>query len=176
MSKTQLKKELARLSADQIAELVLDLYDARPEAKEYLDFYIRPDIDAKLDKTRRLINKEVTRASRGRSKMRSTKLRRLIKDISSLNPGQEPVCEILTFTIEAACEAGSRYWVKETTQRSIAKLMQEAVREADRAGLLDVYLPRIREAVESMSPSPHHSGYFKSQLREALADAIDQLP
>ena len=34
MSKTQLKKELTKMNAEQIAELVLDLYSARPEAKE----------------------------------------------------------------------------------------------------------------------------------------------
>lgn len=163
------------MTAKQIAELVLDLYEARPEAKEYLDFYIRPDIDAKLDKTRRLINKEITRVSRGRSKMRSTKLRRYIKDIASLNPGPDAVCEIMTFTIEAGCTAGSRYWVKETTQRSIVKLMQDTIAEADRAGLLDIYLPRIRKSVEQMDPSPHHSGYFKTQLREGLENALQSL-
>lgn len=163
------------MTAEQIAELVVELYDARPEAKEYLDFYIRPDIDAKLDKARRLINKEITRVSRGRSKMRSTRLKRLIKDITSLNPGPEPICEIMTFTVEAACEAGSRYWVKETTQRSIVKLMQDTIVEADRAGLLNIYLPRIRTSIEQMGPSPHHSGYFKSQLTEGLNHALDML-
>lgn len=175
MSKTQLKKELAQMTAEQIAELVLVLYEARPEAKEYLDFYIRPDIDAKLDKVRKLINKEIVRTSRGRSKMRSTKLRRFIKDISSLNPGPEAVCEIMTFTIEAACTAGSRYWVKETTQRSLVKLMQDTIVEADRAGLLDIYLSRIRTSIEQMGPSPHHSGYFKTQLREGLEDVLQSL-
>lgn len=163
------------MTAEQIAELVVELYDARPEAKEYLDFYIRPDIDAKLDKARRLINKEITRVSRGRSKVRSTRLKRLIKDITSLNPGPEPICEIMTFTVEAACEAGSRYWVKETTQRSIVKLMQDTILEADRAGLLNIYLPRIRTSIEQMGPSPHHSGYFKSQLTEGLKEVLQLL-
>ncbi len=61
MSKTQLKKELTKMNAEQIAELVLDLYSARPEAKEYLEFYISPNIDKKLEKAKAAIDKELLR-------------------------------------------------------------------------------------------------------------------
>ncbi|MDE6051616.1 MAG: hypothetical protein K2G08_08020, partial [Paramuribaculum sp.] len=71
MSKTQLKKVLATMTAPQIADLVVELYEARPEAKEYLDFFVKPDIDAKLEKARSAIRKEASRTSRGYSKMRS---------------------------------------------------------------------------------------------------------
>ena len=37
MSKTQLKKFLNTLNHDQITEMVLELYAARKEAKDYLD-------------------------------------------------------------------------------------------------------------------------------------------
>ena len=45
MSKTALKKVLAGMTAQQLTELITDLYEARSEAKEYLDFYINPDIE-----------------------------------------------------------------------------------------------------------------------------------
>ncbi len=38
MSKTQLKKFLNTLNHDQITEMVLELYAARKEAKDYLDY------------------------------------------------------------------------------------------------------------------------------------------
>ena len=83
------------MSAEQISEMVLDLYAARSEAREYLDFFVSPDIEKKLDKSRSLIKKEMSRNSKGRNKSRSTRIRRFIKDISSLNPGAEPVAEII---------------------------------------------------------------------------------
>ncbi|MDE5686815.1 MAG: hypothetical protein K2I26_09685, partial [Paramuribaculum sp.] len=79
MSKTQLKRMMAEMTAEQISEMVLELYAARPEAKEYLDFFVSPDIDRRLDKARSAIRKEVGRHSRGRNKSRSTKVRRYIK-------------------------------------------------------------------------------------------------
>ena len=45
MSKAQLKKHLAALTKEQIIEVILELYDARKEAKEYQEFYLNPKED-----------------------------------------------------------------------------------------------------------------------------------
>lgn len=163
------------MTAGQIGELVLELYDARPEAKEYLDFFIKPDIDAKLEKAKTAIKKEMSRNSKGRNRARSTRIRRYIKDISSLNPGDEAVCEIMTFAIETACAVGSDQWIKEVTQRGFAKLLHETLIAADKAGMLDIYLPRIEKAVGAMRSSWFRSNEFKSLLKETLRESLDQL-
>lgn len=49
MSRAQVKKILSTLSKDQLEELVLDLYDARKGAKEYLEFFADPNSDALLE-------------------------------------------------------------------------------------------------------------------------------
>ena len=49
MSKVQLKKHLSALNKEQIIEVMLELYDARKEAKEYLEFYLNPNEDEKLE-------------------------------------------------------------------------------------------------------------------------------
>ncbi|MCM1292130.1 MAG: DUF6155 family protein [Bacteroides sp.] len=172
MSKTQLKKELAKMTAGQIGELVLELYQARPQAREYLDFFLNPDIDAKLEKAKTLISREALRASRGRSKMRISRLKQAIKDIASLNPGDEPVCEIMTYTIEIACVAGSDQWIKDTTQTSIAKLMADTLSMADKAGLLNLYLPRIEKAIGGMRSPFYRPNAFKRLLKETLEDFL----
>ncbi len=46
MSKAKLKKYLQTLSKEQVIEVMLELYDARKEAKEYLEFYLTPDLTA----------------------------------------------------------------------------------------------------------------------------------
>ena len=175
MSKTQLKKELAAMTAEQIAELVLELYAARPEAKEYLDFFIKPDIGSKLAKTKTLVSKEMRRTSRGRNRTRSTRIRRYIADIASLNPGAEAVCEIMTYATEEACATGSGQWLKETTQRGFARLLYDTVVKADNAGMLGVYLPRLQKAIAGMSTSALHARDFRHLMETTLDDAVESL-
>lgn len=55
MSKAQLKKHLSALNKEQIIEVMLELYDARKEAKEYLEFYLNPNEDEKLEEYKRII-------------------------------------------------------------------------------------------------------------------------
>ena len=43
MPKVTLKKYLGTLEKSEIIDVVLDLYDARKEAKEYLDYFLNPD-------------------------------------------------------------------------------------------------------------------------------------
>ena len=52
MSKAKLKKHLLALSKEEIINVVLDLYDARTEAKAYFEFYLKPDSSAELEKLR----------------------------------------------------------------------------------------------------------------------------
>lgn len=48
MSKAKLKKHLQSLPKERVIEIMLELYDARKEAKEYLEFYLAPDSNAVL--------------------------------------------------------------------------------------------------------------------------------
>ena len=43
MSKAEVKKYIKSLDKSSLEELVLDLYSARKEAKDYLEYVIKPD-------------------------------------------------------------------------------------------------------------------------------------
>ncbi len=163
------------MSAEQISEMVLDLYAARSEAREYLDFFVSPDIEKKLDKSRSLIKKEMSRNSKGRNKSRSTRIRRFIKDISSLNPGTEPVAEIMTFAVEAFCEVGSDQIIKTSVQNGYARLLHDTIIYINDAGLVGDYLPRIEKAVDSMSSSWWRGNEFKKLLKQELKETMESL-
>lgn len=163
------------MSAEQISEMVLDLYGARSEAREYLDFFVSPDIEKKLDKSRSLIKKEMSRNSKGRNKSRSTRIRRFIKDISSLNPGTEPVAEIMTFAVEAFCEVGSDQIIKTSVQNGYARLLHDTIIYINDAGLVGDYLPRIEKAVDSMSSSWWRGNEFKKLLKQELKETMESL-
>ena len=50
MSKATVKKLLRSMSKEDIIEMVIEMYDARKEAKEYLEYYANPDENGKLEK------------------------------------------------------------------------------------------------------------------------------
>ncbi len=163
------------MSAEQISEMVLDLYAARSEAREYLDFFVSPDIEKKLDKSRSLIKKEMSRNSKGRNKSRSTRIRRFIKDISSLNSGTEPVAEIMTFAVETFCEVGSDQIIKTSVQNGYARLLHDTIIYINDAGLVGDYLPRIEKAVDSMPSSWWRGNEFKKLLKQELKETMESL-
>ena len=43
---------------EEIIGMVLEMYDARKEAKEYLEFYANPDEDGKLEEYKKIITEE----------------------------------------------------------------------------------------------------------------------
>ena len=52
------------MDADQLRELILDVYSARKEAKEYFEFFLDPDVDKLRDKLWTVIEKELNRTKR----------------------------------------------------------------------------------------------------------------
>ncbi len=48
MSKATVRKKLNSMPKEEIIGMVLEMYDARKEAKEYLESYVNPDEDGKL--------------------------------------------------------------------------------------------------------------------------------
>ena len=170
MSKTQLKKVLVNLDRDQLQALVLEVYEARKEAKEFLDFFVDPDVDKMMGKYKGVIDKELGRVSRGRARPRMTRLRKAVKDFASFNPGGEFTGEIMTYLVERFCATGSDCWIKDTTQRSMAKFLSETLVFIDKNELIADFLPRITRAVESMKSGFFHNNTFKRLLKETIED------
>lgn len=47
------KKYLATITKEQVIEVILELYDARKEAKYYLEFYLSPYCEAEPEKRKK---------------------------------------------------------------------------------------------------------------------------
>lgn len=54
MSKATVKKLLTSMPKEDLIRMVLEMYDARKEAKEYLEFYVHPDEDRKLEEYKKM--------------------------------------------------------------------------------------------------------------------------
>lgn len=61
MSKAKLRRFLLAHTKEQVIDIMLELYDAKKEAKEYLEFYLSPNYDAELEKCKKLIRNEFSR-------------------------------------------------------------------------------------------------------------------
>ncbi|MDE6073056.1 MAG: hypothetical protein K2F80_00480, partial [Muribaculaceae bacterium] len=95
MSKNTLKKELDLMDRGQLVDIILDLYSNRPEAKEYFEFFLNPDIEKLREKVITKAQKELMRTKRGSySRMRISKIKALDKYFASFNPGPEEVLDM----------------------------------------------------------------------------------
>lgn len=150
MSKIQLKKELQALDKDGIIQVILDLYSARKEAKDYLDFFIDPDIDTRMDKARQAIIKEMTRGRRD-AKARISHIRKIIKDIASLQPDAEFVAELMVFAVESAYTSSRTLRFRPTLVGGTERLVNDTVKFLDTHELLARFIPRLETATEHLS-------------------------
>ncbi len=101
MSKTALRKELEQMTAAQLRDIILDAYGARPEIKEYFEFFLNPDADKLIERQSALAARELTRIKWGRSRARATVLKRLVRNVVSLNPGPEAEMRMMMEVLSA---------------------------------------------------------------------------
>lgn len=99
MSKTQLKRELAGLSKEQLIEVILDAYAARKEIKEYFEFFLNPDVPKLKEKYFTEIKKELNRTKRGKITTRVSRLNTLLKEFEAFSPGFEAILTMYTLTL-----------------------------------------------------------------------------
>ncbi|MCM1021843.1 MAG: DUF6155 family protein [Muribaculum sp.] len=99
MSKTELRRFIATLTKEQLAEVLMDVYTSRKEARAYLDYYINPNEKEALEKYRNVLIKEFL-PEKGRAKRRVSVCRRAIKEFMTLQPSGSSTTNILLTYVE----------------------------------------------------------------------------
>ncbi len=153
MSKATLKKELKNFDADQLREILLDLYSARKEAKEYLDFFVDPDIDALLEKTSKEIYKELNRVKHRALTPRWTKIRASIKKVETLKVGPEHVVDLMRQTLLLAIGDYANYYVSDGYGSGMITLLSNTITYGDKNCVLDRVLPDLLKIIDKLSHS-----------------------
>jgi hypothetical protein len=103
MSKSEVKKYIKSLERGSLEELVMDLYSARKGAKEYLEYVIKPDDNAKLEEYRKIITNEFF-PSRGEAKLRFSVCRKAVAEFKLLDPLPELLADLMLYIPECASE------------------------------------------------------------------------
>lgn len=108
MSKALLKKYLGSLNKAEIIQIVLDLYEARKEAKEYLEYFINPNEQRKMEEYKQIIENEFY-PKRGFPKCSFSVCRKAIADYRKLHPSPENLGDLMIFFVEQACMLTHEY-------------------------------------------------------------------
>ncbi|MCH5245089.1 MAG: hypothetical protein J1E84_01395 [Muribaculaceae bacterium] len=169
MSKSTLRKELAGFDAEQLREIILDLYSAKKEAKEYLDFFINPDLDKLNNKTLEALGKEIGRVKRRYVSPRWTRVNALIKNYASLNPGAEHVINIYWSAVKIAAVEMTHYYVSPTFEPGFFKLFDKMLEYGDKNQVLDIVLPDVLKYIDNTTGSSKKSiHYIGINLKQRL--------
>lgn len=152
MSKSRLKKHLSSLSVDQLVEVVMGLYDARKEAKEYLEFYLDPDSEAMMEKARVKIRGYFTsRTGRPLRRPKFAKCAKVIADYLSLSPDQHCAAELMLDYLER-CVAflGQQRRGREQFYSGVKTAYSRLVKYLAAQGLIAEYSPRLGSLIASV--------------------------
>lgn len=103
MSKLQLKQHVQSLTREQVIDLLMQVYDADKGARQWLDYYLQPEPDNRLEQCKRLITEEFYPAGGGEPTLRLPVCRQIILDFKKLKPGNEQVAELMVYFVETAC-------------------------------------------------------------------------
>nr|WP_253951962.1 DUF6155 family protein [Xylanibacter caecicola] len=140
------------LSKEQITDIVLDLYDARKEARDYLEFYFAPDCNAELEKCKKIIRNEFFPTHGFSEKPSFAQCRKVISDFQKLKTEPTFVADLMLFYIEQGCEYTLEFgdmWKQFYT--TLEGIFDKAMRFIFLNGLLSVYYERIEKLIDSVS-------------------------
>ena len=85
------------MDKSEIIKMVLELYSARKEAKEYLDFYAEPNEGQKLEEYKHIIREEFYPSRNREPKTRFSVCRKALSDFKKLKPSEDSVAEVMVF-------------------------------------------------------------------------------
>lgn len=103
MSKAEEKKYIKALDRQGLEQLVLDLYSAREEAKEFLEYAVHPNDKAKFEQYKEIITNEFF-PKRGDGKKRFSVCKKAVSDFKALTPDQLLLCDLMLCVPECASE------------------------------------------------------------------------
>lgn len=139
---------------DEIIGVVLDMYDARKEAKEYLEFYANPDEDGKLEEYKKIITEEFYPAKSNKDpKTRFSVCRKAVSDYKKLKPSADKLADLMLCYVENACQFTYDYgdmWEQYYTY--VENNFEKKWHLLPRINLLEHFKPRLRQCMDWASP------------------------
>ena len=153
MSKSQLKKELAKLDRDQLSQLILDAYSARKEIKAFFDFFAEPDVQALYNKYSVTIHRELSRGKHRYSTARMSRIRAAIKEFSSYGVEPEIVIDLAVFAIRTALIVKKIKYTKPPFDKGIVTIANDILKLGDKEGIFSTAHNKLNQALDGSEGS-----------------------
>lgn len=171
MSKTKLKKYIAELPADQVGEILLQVYEASKEAKGWLDFYLNPDIEALSEKYRKQIYLKCYGRSGRARRPKISDCNRLIKTFGTIVQDPAPIADLMLYFMETVTGvAAEKVRYSESYFRTLTGQMRKTLECLSAHGLLEYNIHRINKIIGlAENCSRVLSQYYKDTLEEISA-------
>lgn len=127
MSKASVKKALNALEKKEIVEMVMELYSARKEAKEYLEYWTSPDSEKELEKYKKLVDRVFfTTTDKPRRAPSLSELSYVVKNFMSLCYETEKVADLLLYVAEREADWLELRYRKTAYRTSLLKNVRDA--------------------------------------------------
>ena len=152
MTKASLKKALKSVDREGLVDLICELYDCRPEAKEYLEFWAKPDAEAELDKYKTRVFK-IFFMSEGKIRKSPdfSKLKTQLKYFSTLFIDSEKELDLRLYSLEIF-----RQWLSKRNRvmSQVAradKMLEETKQLIDANGLEEMFAIRFDKVLDEIN-------------------------
>lgn len=110
MSQITLKKELLKLTKEQLVAQVLDLYGKNKSVKTFYDLYLDPQSEKELlKKCKKVICKEFNMERPEQAGLKFSVAKRAISELKDLQTSPEIIADAMLYLAETACEFTSEW-------------------------------------------------------------------
>ena len=120
------------MTREQLSEMILEMYTLRPDAKAYFDFFMNPDVEKLYGKCAEKIDMEFRRCKCRRSKARISKVKAVVKDFASFNPGSEYVVKLRLHALLSGFRAVKVFDYSHLLLDSMILFLEDSLKYADK--------------------------------------------
>lgn len=158
MSKAQLKKALGKMETPALADMLIELYEARPEAKEYLEYWLKPDAEAELEKYKVKIHRLFfTTSGRPRKRPTITSIRQIVKFFETICYDPELTAQLYLYICSVDIE-----WLRSRRNplvgsKSTRNWIDTARLYIENAGLEDRFGIKLDNLTETLDEIERHA-------------------
>lgn len=172
MSKSTVKKALADLDREALQELVLEMYSARKETRDYLEYWADPDQDRELEQIKLKLHKLFyLPGSKPRRKVGASDVKTMLKNYVTLCPEPDRVADLMLYIPDLMLQ-----WLKDrhgigmvANRKRLYTAVEEAAKYIESAGLEErfgIRLERLRDSLNEFYDShPESESKYRRRWR-----------
>ena len=151
ITNAQIKKAIKDCERDECVEIILEMAQACPQAREYLTIRFTENHGEVLEKYKKKVRHEFYPANGGFGRLRLKDAKKAISDFKKLCPDKVMAIEIMLFYVENSIEFTNDYGdINEAFYNSALSVYRQVVTEVNIIGLAvyEKFAKRLRACVD----------------------------